>query len=434
MASGDGRHVNEYSDRRLRPSQYSAHNRRGNVKYDLVFEGGGAKGMVFVGALQEFEAAGHSGDRLLGTSAGAITAALIAAGYTSERMLEALGEEEDGQPVFAGFMGIPGPFDDVAIDRSATIELLQRVDLPFVPERWERKLDRKIVDGLLAIERYRHIFSFVEHGGWFAATKFLTWMKRKLGTAANGSPTGFDSATLSEFFDATGKELCLIASDTTAQKILVLNHRTAPDCPLVWAVRMSMSIPLVWQEVEWETDWGQYRGHDVAGHLIFDGGMLSNFPIELLVSDQPQVTEVMGEKRSQAVLGLLIDEALPVPDAPQGIQDEGGLQWSQLRTVRRILALIDTMTKAHDKQVIDAFEDLVVRLPARGYGTTEFGMSNERKAALVAAGRTAMKAWLDRQARPRPSAAARGAVMVPERDRRAAAADRIAAGILAAGR
>jgi hypothetical protein len=102
--------------------------------------------------------------------------------------------------------------------------------------------------------------------------------------------------------------------------------------------------------------------------------------------------------------------------------------------VRRILALIDTMTKAHDKQVIDAFEDLVVRLPARGYGTTEFGMSNERKAALVAAGRTAMKAWLDRQARPRPSAAARGAVMVPERDRRAAAADRIAAGILAAGR
>ena len=25
------------------------------MKYDLVFEGGGAKGMVFVGALKEFE-------------------------------------------------------------------------------------------------------------------------------------------------------------------------------------------------------------------------------------------------------------------------------------------------------------------------------------------------------------------------------------------
>jgi NTE family protein len=49
------------------------------MKYDMVFEGGGAKGMVFVGAMQEFESRGHSHDRLLGTSAGAITAALLAA-------------------------------------------------------------------------------------------------------------------------------------------------------------------------------------------------------------------------------------------------------------------------------------------------------------------------------------------------------------------
>ena len=51
------------------------------MKYDLVFEGGGAKGMVFVGACEEFFRRGHSFDRLLGTSAGAITATLLAAGY-----------------------------------------------------------------------------------------------------------------------------------------------------------------------------------------------------------------------------------------------------------------------------------------------------------------------------------------------------------------
>lgn len=403
------------------------------MKYDLVFEGGGAKGMVFVGALQEFEAAGHTSDRLLGTSAGAITAALIAAGYTSGRMLEALGEEENGQPVFAGFMGVPGPFGDAKIDASATIEFLQRIDLPLVPERLERKIDRKIVDGLLAIERYRHVFSFVEDGGWFAASRFLTWMQQKLATAADGSATGYDSATLSGFFDATGKELCLIASDTTGQQILVLNHRTAPDCPLVWAVRMSMSIPLVWQEVEWKDEWGRYRGKDIAGHVIVDGGLLSNFPIELLVSDQPQVTQVMGEKQSEAVLGLLIDEAIPVPGAPPPeAAEKSGLQWGRLRTVRRILNLIDTMTRAHDKQVIDAFEELVVRLPAQGYGTTEFGMSSERREALVTAGRAAMKAHLERPARPMRSRStgARGGDMVPERDPRGAAADRIASRIL----
>jgi predicted acylesterase/phospholipase RssA len=48
------------------------------MEFDLVFEGGGAKGIVFVGAVQEFEALGHTADRLLGTSAGAITATLLA--------------------------------------------------------------------------------------------------------------------------------------------------------------------------------------------------------------------------------------------------------------------------------------------------------------------------------------------------------------------
>ncbi len=30
------------------------------MQYDMVFEGGGAKGMVFVGAIQELERRGHT--------------------------------------------------------------------------------------------------------------------------------------------------------------------------------------------------------------------------------------------------------------------------------------------------------------------------------------------------------------------------------------
>ena len=44
------------------------------VKYDSVFEGGGAKGMIFVGACEEFFGRGTSFNRLLGTSAGAMAA------------------------------------------------------------------------------------------------------------------------------------------------------------------------------------------------------------------------------------------------------------------------------------------------------------------------------------------------------------------------
>src|SRR5687767_7734301 len=98
------------------------------MRYDLVFEGGGAKGMVFVGACDEFFGRGHSSDRLLGTSAGAITATLLAAGYRPTEMLDALIEKENGASVFAGFMGNPPPFTDEEIHQSATLRLLEGVN------------------------------------------------------------------------------------------------------------------------------------------------------------------------------------------------------------------------------------------------------------------------------------------------------------------
>ena len=63
--------------------------------------------------------------------------------------------------------------------------------------------------------------------------------------------------------------------------------------------------------------------------------------------------------------------------------------------MQRIGGLVNTMLEAHDKSVITTFENLVVRLPAKGYGTTEFDMSDERRELLVAAGRKAMKDYFD---------------------------------------
>ncbi|NJN43657.1 MAG: hypothetical protein HC806_02255 [Anaerolineae bacterium] len=65
------------------------------------FEGGGAKGILFVGALEEFEARGHTVGRLIGTSAGAITATLLAAGYTPAQMKEVVIDRlPNGKPRF----------------------------------------------------------------------------------------------------------------------------------------------------------------------------------------------------------------------------------------------------------------------------------------------------------------------------------------------
>jgi NTE family protein len=399
------------------------------MKYDLVFEGGGAKGMVFVGACEELFQRQHTFGRLLGTSAGAITAALLAAGYSPREMLEALAEKDAaGNSVFSSFMGKPTAFTATELEGCATRKLLEGVDVTFIPDFIEKKMHAGLLGAMARSNGFLHVLALIERGGWYGADNFITWLSRKLSSGEHqGRTRAFSGMTLRQFFDATGVELSLVASDTSAGIILVLNHRTAPDCPVVWAVRMSMSIPLVWDEVCWKSEWGQYQGRDMTGHFIVDGGVLSNFPIELFISDEPQVLKLMGAKTANTVLGLLIDEKLAVT---KGLLVKSSIKLRDLTMIQRLERLVDTATGAHDKLVIEEYAHLVARLPAQGYGTTEFDTSDERRSALVAAGRDAMKMYLD--------AGATGGLMLPTKSgapggKPETAADRVARGVLNAG-
>ena len=363
------------------------------MNYDLVFEGGGAKGMVFAGAMEVFESLGHTHGRLLGTSAGAITACLLAAGYSSQEMLNALAEKVAGRSVFSDFMGTPKELDKSAIRTSAIWTLLRSINLPLIPDRLEDKLDEQLAAGLAAQPRLRHILSFIDLGGWYSADSFVAWLQTRLDSGTdNGTLRQYSKLTLAQFYDVTHVDLSVVASDITTAEMLVLNHRTAPDLPLVWAVRMSMSVPLLWQLVVWQAEWGKYRDSEMAGHEIVDGGLISNFPIELYLSGDETVTGVMGPKVHDNVVGLLIDESLPVPGA-EAAGNQTEFRIGELPTVHLLSSLLNTILSAHDKMVIDAYEKLVVRLPAKGYGTTQFDMTDEQRSLLVDAGREAMRAY-----------------------------------------
>ena len=366
--------------------------------FDMVFEGGGAKGFAFVGALDQFLGRGHAAGRLLGTSAGSIAATLVAAGYSMPELLTAMAERKDGKSVFAGFMGAPAAFEDDLFEAGGLNTLLSRLDIPYVPAGVEAALRARFLRLLVDRPPGNNLFSLIELGGWFSADAFLEWMERRLNSGElNGRPRNFGTMTLREFHAATGKDLSLVATDTSEHLMLVLNHRTAPNLPVRWAARMSMSIPLLWQEVVWKADWGEYAGRDITGHSIVDGGVVSNFPLALFLSSNKEVMALMGEKRSSHVLGLLIDEKLEVPGVPVSTRaGPGGVRLGELKTVQRLEGLVDTLLESHDKSVIEAFEDRVVRLPAAAYGTTEFEMTEERRDLLIEAGRAAMKAYLDK--------------------------------------
>jgi NTE family protein len=343
---------------------------------------------------------------------------LLAAGYTPQEMGNALSETIDGEPVFKRFLETPPELSATEVQNSAFRKLLSEINLKFLPDFIEEAAEDKLVDALRKSPAFNHLLFFFDQGGLYAGEYFLGFLREKLnagiyplvrGNFGKGTPRRFGSMNLQEFFEATGMELSLVASDTSDAKMLVLNHRTAPDCPLVYAVRMSMSFPFIWSEVTWQAEWGLYRGKDLAGHTIVDGGMLSNFPIELFISNQPFITDVMGEKTVGVaqLLGFLIDETLEVPGAPAPKPGTGLLDKSldgnvQLKTVERIGKLINTMTQAHDKLVIERYEQFVIHLPAKTYGTTEFDMEVPRREALVNAGCDAARKYFEALAPHQP--------------------------------
>ena len=130
----------------------------------------------------------------------------------------------------------------------------------------------------------------------------------------------------------------------------------------------------------------------------------SNFAIDLLVSKDPDIQEIMNTADGDVnPLGFLIDENMPVPNAdPPPSTNEltvvestlAKVDIKQLKTTRRITRLVDTLMKAGTSYIIESHRHRVCRLPAGGYGTTEFGMSDQRLNALVGIGAKTMGDFL----------------------------------------
>ena len=350
---------------------------------DLVFEGGGAKGYAFAGALEVFAAAGHKHRRVIGTSAGAITATLIGAGYSADEMLKAISETLPGTnvPVFTTFMDAPraDDFTPAQIANSQTMELFNQTHIPGFAAKEVLKL-------LLDVDLSRELFSFNECGGFYTGDAFLSWFKIKL------QAKGLDPAvTWSQFAAKTGSDVSVVTSDVTEQEMVVLNARTAPQVPVALSVRMSMSIPFVWREMVWDASWGTYQGRDKSSHIFVDGGVLSNFPLALVAESSPEITAIMGatDPNGAGTLGLLLDESIQVPGAATSQTPR-----PRLRTSDRATRLIDTMTGSSDAAVMRQYPNLICHLPVGGYGTTEFRMSQDKMNRLIDSGRKAMMDYL----------------------------------------
>ncbi len=310
---------------------------------DLVFEGGGVKGIGLAGALATLEERGYEPQNVAGTSAGAITAALLAAGYSAAEL------------------------------RKLIIELDYR---QFQDRAWEDKIP--------LVERS---LSLLLDLGLYEGERFLAWIREHL--EAKGVRT-FADLIHPDFADDPRyrSRLQVIASDVTTHQLLVLPRDAAklgiePDeLDVALAVRMSMSIPVFFEPARFQNPkTGQ-------SHVIVDGGMLSNFPVWLFdaedqVPDWPTFGMLLVEPKPSVPIGARLPEAKMSGHGPRAV-------------VEYVKALAQTMMEAHDRLYVEQSSYArTIPIPTLGVGTTEFDLSPERALALFDSGRWAAEKFLD---------------------------------------
>jgi NTE family protein len=206
-------------------------------KADLVLEGGGIKGIGLVGAVLELMKHRYKFQRVAGTSAGSIVAALLAAGASRDQLFKAM----------------------------------NRLDYPKVPDReWP---------GIPVVSEGA---ALLRTGGAYRGAYIQGFIERELetfGVRTFSDLVATDPRLDPNLHESRRYKLMVTATDVTNGRLLRLPwDYTKLGLPpgtqsVATAVRASISIPLYFEPVTLTCGDGKKI-------TLVDGGVLSNFPIE----------------------------------------------------------------------------------------------------------------------------------------------------------
>lgn len=308
------------------------------LRADLVLAGGGVKGIGHVGAVAAFREAGYSFPRVAGTSAGSIVAALVAAGLTPERMT------------------------DVMSDLT-----------------WTRFKDPSLVDRIPGLGP---LVSVTLENGIFEGEYLRTWLGGLL--AERGVRTFGDLADEAATRIEDRYPLVVMATDITRGELIRLpwdyeRYGLDPDEQLVVdAVRASMAIPIFYEPA-------RLRAADGRVSTLVDGGVLSNFPIDVF-------DRVDGREPRWPTFGVTLFPKLP----------EGNVRlFPLLGLLRRGLpdyveSLVTTAVVGRDQgQVAKPWVAArTIEVETDDIGIVEFDIDAEQREEALANGRAAVAAFL----------------------------------------
>jgi NTE family protein len=307
---------------------------------DLVLEGGGVKGIGLVGAYTKLTDTGYTFHRIAGTSAGAIVGSLIAAGMDPGQLKQVMREVDYGRFQDEGFIDHLG----------------------------------MVGKGL----------SLLFEKGIYEGNYLREFLSAKL------EPLGVKTFADLKIDDPQGSlppekqyRLVVMASDVTRARLVRLpwdyaQYGLDPDAqPVAEAVRASMSIPFFYEPLQFKSL--DPEGKEEISYMV-DGGMLSNYPIEVFdrTDGQPPRWPTFGIKLSAK------------PDAAQREKyDVHG-------TLSLAKAMVGTMTSFHDQIHIDDPAALARTMFVDTFGVraTDFDIDATMQDTLFKSGRKTANKFL----------------------------------------
>ncbi|MGV0633509.1 patatin-like phospholipase family protein [Mycolicibacillus trivialis] len=210
-----------------------------SLRADLVCQGGGVRGVGLVGAVHALAEAGYRFPRVAGSSAGAVVAALVAA------------LQKSGEPV------------------TRLTEIMRGID-------FSRFADPSAIGRLPLIGG---VVSLLTSEGLYQGAyleRLLTGLLADLGVHT------FGDLRTGESPEQFAWSLVVTASDLSRRRLVRIpwdlqTYGIDPDAfPVARAVRASSAIPYVFRPVR------------VQGATWVDGGLLSNFPVQLFDRAEPR--------------------------------------------------------------------------------------------------------------------------------------------------
>lgn len=323
---------------------------------NLVFEGGGVKGIAYLGAIEVLSNAGilDQIERVGGTSAGAINAILIGLGFTPDETKEILWALN-----FNNFMD-----DDWGVVRDT---------------------DR-----------------LVEQFGWYKGDFFRNWIGNLIREKTGNSESTFADVEALKGAGKPFRSLYFMGTNLSTRYSEIFSAEHTPRMCIADAVRISMSIPLFFA-----------AKRSPRGDVYVDGGMLDNYPIKLFDrskyanpanysipeyykqindglanQDRPVATYVYNKETlgfrldTQQEISIFRDHAEPPHYKVDNFFDYA---W----------ALISTLMDAQDSAHLHSDDwARTVYIDTLGVGTTEFDLSGDKKKALEQSGRDGTAKYL----------------------------------------